>query len=353
VEHFIPWPAEASQHIPSENRFQLTSMVAPDVVAQFSEQLSGVTPLQIIETFAGECFQACYECGEVTRLFIETGPAPNRKYVLLQHGNEVLVVLASTERSLLTHLVRCLREIYLRRMEALGAISLHAGAVALGDDCVLMVGDKSMGKTSLVLALSLDGGNRYLANDRAIVLRDGASFIVYPFPLACRVAIGTARGIAILAPLLRRGDSLHRTQHEYFLPGSQSASEPGADVKLEITPYELVHRFGLRHAPAARLRRVIIPEVSAAYRSPAWVPLSREEAFAALAAQLQTPREEKWVNPWLVDRGRSDASLATDARELLIALAAAIPVGRLRFGYDYHREGSLHGEIRALLAGGA
>ncbi|MDQ3944689.1 MAG: hypothetical protein M3357_05975, partial [Actinomycetota bacterium] len=73
-----------------------------------------------------------------------------------------------------------------------------------------------------------------------------------------------------------------------------------------------------------------------------------------LERECQTPREEKWIAPWLLDR-YPEAELTRARQVMLSRLAGSIPMAALRFGFDYDDPGvqaAILSSLSVLVDGG-
>jgi hypothetical protein len=331
VTAFLPWPA---QKVTGTEDFELTLVVDSELLASLRCVLSRQPADELIETFAGETWRQCFKSHQGT-VFLEP-EGGDRSYCVSREGSRISVIVS--RRTATTHLVRCLRELHLRTVENGFGLSMHAAAVTRGDRGFLIAGSKGAGKTSLTLALCLGSGFHYLANDRAMVVPDGTGLQLLPFPLACRVGFGTALHLPALRRLLMESTSLCRSQPEALAcltsPEDLRPGDHHPDSKLELTPHELVRRLGIVHAREAQLSAVVIPVLEPDRGRVDLELLSPARTLEVLERECLTPREEKWVAPWLIPR-RAASDLWRRRHLTLRRLADSIPAAALHFGSDY------------------
>jgi hypothetical protein len=329
AREFFLWDRAADA---APTAYSVSAIVDEPSVRAIGEAVKSATPDAVLETFAGECFQARYD-GRGARVFVETGVHAVRGYVIVQRQRQIVVVRASDDPRYHTYLVRCMREICLREGENRGGGNLHAACFVRDQVATLIVGGKGAGKTSFVLAMSSQPGCEFLANDRVILTPADGHVVATTFPLACRIGLGTIESSERLRPIFARRERLTRVQHEAVLKASDEARRFASSAKLELTQRELVDEVGFRHAQSARVGRVIFPELGSASQ-PIGVLVPRDQALARLRAEAQTPREEKWITPWLVDRRKDDAALEQQMLALFQTLLERAPAVHVRCSFD-------------------
>jgi hypothetical protein len=317
---------------PSPSDYEIAVVVDPTILDDLSAVVSATAPNADLETFAGEVFLARYDA-PTTRVFVESGPRSMRGYAVVQRGARLAVVSATDEARYAVYVVRCMREIYLRETENRGGGVLHAACYVRNATATLIVGGKGAGKTSFVLAMSAKPGCEFLSNDRVMLTSRGDQVIATTFPMACRVGLGTIESSERLKAVFAARAQLVRPQDAAVLSASATARQFASTAKLELTQRELIDKVGFTHAQSAPVGRIVFPELGGA-RSPIGVLVSPDEALRRLQEQAMTPREEKWITPWLVERKHSDEVLARRMSALFRALVEAVPAVHVRCGFE-------------------
>lgn len=351
VAHFAPWmiaPHQMERHL-----YRVVSVVDRAALRTLAGAVSALNPDRVLETFAGQCYHACYSAAcEDRQLIFETGENAEHRYGIIKDGRYYYVVLDSECRTLFTYMSRVVREVYLRQSENCGGLSIHAAAFVKNGKAYLLVGDKCAGKTSLMLALTLHSNACYLGNDRVILVPLDERFMVFPFPVSCRIGLGTANALSAAHDILSELSSLQRRQDNSLTitdkEGLRSVLEFGSSVKIELTPFEITSRLGIRHHPGAPLFRIIIPKLDPSCSTPSLEPLAPEELGDVLGAQVFTPDEEKWITPWLLNRTSSVEELRRAARRLTSEVSQKVHGFRLRFGYNYWEGKAVNKNLRKL-----
>ncbi|GGZ93354.1 hypothetical protein [Streptomyces bluensis] len=225
--------------------------------------------------------------------------AAGRLTVLLKPGAE------GGER----YLMRAVREVVLRCAESRGLTSFHAAAAAHDDHGVLIAGPSRAGKTTVLTALAAHRGADLIASDRALVTADAS--VVAGVPISVRIGGGTLSAVAPRAGL----------PNPHTLPDAF-----GSTRKAALTPREFARAFSSRVQEMARLRLVVIPQLSEEDQSLSSRVLGAEQARTALAAACCTPYDEDWRQPWFAVRTRPVEDLACQAAALIERLIATVPV---------------------------
>jgi len=102
--------------------------------------------------------------------------------VVSADGARVEIVVRERTRALFTPLMRTVRELAMARTVATGGVLVHGAAVLAGRGSIVLSGPKRSGKTTLLMALLLEGGVAYVANDRCVLRPDGAGASVLGLP---------------------------------------------------------------------------------------------------------------------------------------------------------------------------
>jgi hypothetical protein len=231
--------------------------------------------------------------------------------------------------------LRVLRELASAHALARGALPVHGAALADPDGVTLFVGPKKAGKSTLLLHALLQGGARYVSNDRVFADASARGANVRGMP----TIVSLREGTLALAPRLR--DELdskawhwsatlaethaHRRSGEPA-PGASDRWPPG------LSPPQLCALLGVEAEAGGPLARIVFPEIGAPADG-ARFGLRRLAAEDAAARLLATG---------LVAGGRLAPFVAGDAAcaggdalaETARALAAAAPCFACALGPD-------------------
>ncbi len=328
IENFLPHGGCARDKTPV--RYSIGYHCCPEFCAAAGTMLGRLPPDLDLENFEGDPRIACWKVGPL-RIWLLEAKRSQPPFAVVQTAGTVTIVAG--EQGARTQVMRALREIYLRESEKAGAILMHGGAFVRDGKSTVVVAGKSQGKTTTVLLNLLADGTDYLANDRVVVRVDEGSIFALPFPMAVRVGWGTMKALPPLQEQIEKLDGLYRPQDPRMQPALQrdsgEATRFGADIKVEFTPLEVARIFKVRHSAGAPVERVIVPAISD--KSGIVVTaLDRNEAVEVLRGQCMTPRDEKWIVPWLVPRSVDPQAVET----ALANLVDRTRVLRVGFGFD-------------------
>jgi|GEM_PF-4871530 len=124
---------------------------------------------------------------------------------------------------------------------------VHGGAVSVGGNGVLLLGEKGAGKTTLTTALLAEGAD-YIASDRAFLRPDGGSLAIAGWVCTYRLDPGR------LAPLLDH-DALERVMK--YVGEHRSDPEYSFGGKFRFPPRDLLRLCGFSEAPETPLACVV------------------------------------------------------------------------------------------------
>lgn len=100
-------------------------------------------------------------------------------------------------------LMRAIREAAMDHVWCHGASILHGASFVVGDQAVLVMGDKEAGKTSLLCAALLGvPGASFLSNDRVVLPRAGKSLRAQALPTIVSIRAGSAQVVPSLSAAL-------------------------------------------------------------------------------------------------------------------------------------------------------
>lgn len=142
--------------------------------------------------------------------------------------------------------VRALRNVAATIWNARGGVYLHAAALDMGGEGILLLGPRRAGKTSQVCGLLARSGAAFISNDRALLFSDGTLVGV---PVAVNLRAGTLKRFAALEGL--------RTAHD----AGHNISERTTD-DISVAPAAFAGCFGARLVSASRIKHVFALSLS-------------------------------------------------------------------------------------------
>jgi|GEM_PF-5008971 len=219
------------------------------------------------------------------------------------------------------------------RLEYQGGLVVHASAVSLQEEAVLIVGDKRAGKSTLSTALLLHGDADYLAGDRVFVwpLADRSGWLAAGWPTALRLNPGT---VSIFAGLRAVADA------------ARHAPAAPAGRKLHIWPADIPGVLARPVRRSAVVTTVLFLGTETGQPSTEVREISRERALPLLASNLLTPHDPHHPN-WLDLPRPSDGELSTARAAFLDQLGG--PLRLLELPVCGWTEPALRTQVAAVL----
>lgn len=218
--------------------------------------------------------------------------------------------------------IRLVREAMLRTYEDAGGVIFHAAGIDVGGAAVMVCGPRGSGKTTMTAALLRLPGAALLSNDR-LIASHGDHVVAVPLP------VPTARGTIQAFPEL---EQLARQLATSRIDLDGMPADFGSTVKYAFSARQFAEAFGARLISHSAIRLVIVPRLTDTAESGHVSRLPVAEAREVIAASCFTPRDEFWVQPWLVPRRRTDEELNSQAAAAIEHLAATVPCVEVRFG---------------------
>jgi hypothetical protein len=250
------------------------------------------------------------------------------RLAIVQNGTSYVLLTEGEREAYASSPMRLIRELYVRTSQE-KALMMHSAAFVRDGEGWLIVGGKCAGKTTLLFTF-LDGREvSYLGNDRLVV---SSELELFPFPRPCRIGLGTMRAIPMLAPLLHDLGSLRREQDPELAQGNGESF--GSEVKVELSPADIVRRLRVPHAASAPLRQLLIPELLPGSAELTVEALTAGELRQQLEAEALVPSTADWEKPWLIERGMNAAARERRTARMLDAIAGSVSGYRLRFGTE-------------------
>jgi SAM-dependent methyltransferase len=260
--------------------------------------------------------------------------------VLYRVRGDTVDVIAADPGAARVGWLRAIRELHERALGARAFVLLHAAAVALPDErVVLVVGPRESGKSTLLLYL-LAGGAAYVSNDRVAVDAAGRAVGV---PTVVSLPCGTLDRLPALPPMpsaWRHGWVHRHTRAE--LAALDPITRPVRDYEPTCTPAQIRAWLGAGETPTGRVVAVLFPEIGDG-AEPRLVPLPEDAAHERLRA-ARIPQDDDG----LLARGRRAATIDEPALPAFICRLGACPPDGARALLD---ELGYHLEARAPMVG--
>lgn len=228
-------------------------------------------------------------------------------------------------------LMRVVREWAMHRALRSGGLVLHASALAIEDQAIVITGPKKAGKTTLLVRALALAETAYLSNDRVVVSPGDTDLLAVGMP-----TITTIRGSA-LAFLPRLADRLRSSHFHHYrtlaeAAGTAKTIRPWSDGRFGLTPTQFCRLVDTPSARSGRLRALLVPRITAQPGDIELVPASPTmarklltDAVFGIGAWSELP--DVFVSP--TDPG--DASVR-DPREICSRLVERVPTFECRLG---------------------
>jgi hypothetical protein len=103
-------------------------------------------------------------------------------YVVSENGARIEILARERGPKCRTTLMRVVRELTMDRVVATGGVLVHGAAIRVDGGVIAICGPKRSGKTTLLMALLMTPGTRYVANARCALRANGAGVSVRGLP---------------------------------------------------------------------------------------------------------------------------------------------------------------------------
>ncbi|WP_281884517.1 hypothetical protein [Paenibacillus sp. YYML68] len=261
---------------------------------------------------------------DVTLLASNIGFRNSNKHSIIMNGNHIAIVASEESSEIYRTPLRLIREIFLRELENVGGCFTHGAAIAIdeGKSGILIIGDNGVGKTSTMWNLVQQKGVEYISNDRCILHEEQNDIVVYGWPLAIRLGMGTLEH----SRLIKEGDSeaIFRRDQASGIWSQKFENEEDALKywrsmdKLEITPQEMFEFKGVINRGSEKVSAVIFPDLKIGSGEIRLEPIDWDDSLdKILNDNLREPIDEDYLRGFLNIRKVSDEFLIAATAQLI------------------------------------
>jgi hypothetical protein len=248
--------------------------------------------------------------------------------------------------------MRVVRELVQNRSWGPESMFLHGAGIAHGNRGALLVGPKRAGKTSLLLHTLRGGLFDYVANDRALCVRQGQRFRMRAFPTIVQLRISSLGRFPDLLDELRASPYfpvLNRTETARRLLGSARPWKAGT---YTMSPWQLVSLTQSRPRAEVDLSAILFPDVSGTAGRIRVQRLRRPDARKIVAKGVFRANSKRRAGGAFWDERTGRPPAPDDVAAFLDSLAAEVPCYRIVLGLDAYRSTGWTERLRKLLEPG-
>ena len=210
-----------------------------------------------------------------------------------------IAVRGGDTRGVMVETYRCVRQVLVRSLLAVGARILHASATLGRDGVTIYVGQKGAGKTTSMLQNIVKNNEAFVANERVLVWKRDGRLFVYGWPGTAFVGLGSLRAVFSLDDLIGLHERIggtalllmdHRTVDRNVIESLRRVPRHlVADHKIYLLPGELAALTKTSVRWGGRLQRIVLPRFTTT-ESPAQGPVPVKRLHEVLTREsLQTP----------------------------------------------------------------
>ena len=218
----------------------------------------------------GEAGLDCYALdSSVIRLPLWTAPLPTvfdeqfRVFCSVDAaGRRVVMLTLADNFRVRTPLMRVVRELAMNDSQRRGALFLHAAAVALGDQGLIIAGEKAAGKTTTLIHLLSHPAARYISNDRVRVALDGEAAELVGMPSVVTIRPRTRELFPVLQSRLQASGYHLRLTLDEAVRRPLGPPQPWGDGRIGLSPAQFCALLKVRPQRSARLAALLFPQVT-------------------------------------------------------------------------------------------
>ena len=263
-------------------------------------------------------------------------------YAISADGSAVEIVTPEGNSSVRNALMRVVRELAMAGVRRTGGLLLHAAAVALAEQVMVIAGPKQAGKTTLLVHILGQSPARFVANDRVVVSGPGPGATARGLPTIVKLRRETADWFPGLRDRLLASPFHHRRTLAEARGRAAGVTATAPDGYWSLSPAQFCALLGVDAIPSGRLGAALFPRMTRRPGTLALRALRPEETEAALAdSEFPSHRDggpgSAGVDPWT----GGAAPLADDpasARRRWREVANSVPGFVCELGAEAYRD---------------
>lgn len=241
-------------------------------------------------------------------------------------------------------LMRVVREWAMHGAMRSGCLVLHASAVAIDDQAIVITGPKRAGKTTLLIhALALPE-TAYLSNDRVIVSFGETDLLAVGMPTILTIRSSTLSFLPQLSDRLRSS----RFHHHRTLGESERAAQrilPWNDGRYGLTPAQFCKLVDTSAKRAGHLQALFVPTITERPGGIHLVPISPPKAHKLLTDSMFGFGAWSELPDVFLSPTHPSGQPASDPREICSRLVERVPTFECRLGLQAFDEPAALGQL--------